>query len=286
MFKNIWVKRVLIIVLLLLFCATGFIILANTYIENSKKVPIIMYHHLDNNLTSTYTISANQFEEHIKALSDSGYTSVSTQQIIDYVEKGIQLPHKPVVITFDDGYLSNYEIAYPILKKYNMKATIFIVGIYVGKDTYKNTNQKIIPHFNYEQANEMIDSGLIEIQSHTYDMHQRTDYENGPARTNVLPLEGEDENSYLDNLKTDIIKAKKDILSGTGKDVFAFAYPGGRYNDLSQKVLNEMNIKAIFTTKEEITILTKGQIQTLKDLKRFSIIGDISPKKLLEMIKE
>jgi len=75
-----------------------------------------------------------------------------------------KLPEKPIIIAFDDGYLSNYTKAFPILKKYGMKATIFIVASTVGK-MYPEINYS---HFTWAQAREMRESGLIEIGSHTY----------------------------------------------------------------------------------------------------------------------
>lgn len=95
------------------------------------------------------------------------------------MEKGEALPEKPVVITFDDGYQSNYEYAYPILKKYGMKATIFVIGSSVGKDEYKDTGLPMLPHFGVSEAREMENSGLISIQSHTYDLHQNGECEKG-----------------------------------------------------------------------------------------------------------
>ena len=99
---------------------------------------------------------------------------------------------KPVVITFDDGYLSNYQYAYPILKETGMVATIFVIGATVGNtEHYKNTNYPITPHFTFQQGAEMVASGIISIQSHTYDMHQWAPYETSDSpRVNILPWPG------------------------------------------------------------------------------------------------
>ena len=77
-----------------------------------------------------------------------------------------------MIVTFDDGYSSFYELAFPILKELSIQATVFPIGVSVGKDTYKDTGISIIPHFNWQQAQEMASSGLVSIQSHSYDMHQ------------------------------------------------------------------------------------------------------------------
>ena len=77
---------------------------------------------------------------------------------MDAYEHGTPLPEKPVIITFDDGYADNYENAYPILKKYGFKATIFL--IYDFTNTYPN-------YLTWDQIAEMKESGLIRFESHT-----------------------------------------------------------------------------------------------------------------------
>ena len=135
--------------------------------EISTQVPILMYHHLSEDVTNSEMVSPEQFEAQIRALSEAGYTGVSFDELQAYVLRGEPLPEKPVVITFDDGYRSNYTLAYPILQKYGMKATIFAVGVSFGTDHYKDTDYAITPHFGAAEAAEMTASGLISIQSHT-----------------------------------------------------------------------------------------------------------------------
>lgn len=251
----------------------------------TKKLPILMYHDIAEKSTGDMVVSKTQFEAQIKALSDSGYTGVSVQQITDYVEKGAELPQKPILVTFDDGYLSNYQLAYPILKKYNMKATIFVIGSSVGKNTYKDTDKPITPHFNFEQAKEMIASGLVEIQSHTYDLHQWADYEKDAARTNMLKADEEDEASYISLLQKDIARSSGEILKGTGSRVTAVAYPLGRFNDLTEVLLSRLNIKVTLTTKAGTNTIIKGLPQSLRAMKRFGITENISPEELINKIK-
>ncbi len=252
----------------------------------TKRVPVLMYHDLAvQKSQNSLIISAEQFENQIKALSEEGYTGISIAQLINYVEKGAELPDKPVLITFDDGYSSNYELAFPILKKYNMKATIFVIGVSVGKDKYKSSDNNITPHFSYEQAREMIDSGLIDIQSHTFDMHQWAAFEKGKARSNVIPLENEKEADYISLLINDISRSQKEILEGTGSRVTALAYPLGKYNTLTEVVLGRMGIKATFTVQTGTNTVIKGLPQSLRVMKRYGITENISPEELIKMIK-
>lgn len=247
----------------------------------TKQVPIITYHSIVENPTSNSEISPETFEMQIRTLKEEGYTSVTFEDLIAYVEKGTELPEKPICITFDDGYLNNYEIAFPILKKYQMKATIFVIGVSVGSQTnYKDTNYAINPHFTYKQAKEMIDSGLISIQSHTYDMHQWAPYEvneSGDAleniRENILKLETETETEYREALKADIQKMNQEMQEnlGEGQTAIALAYPSGKQDTLTNVVLQENGIKATVTIDEGMNEIIKGLPQSLIGLKRYNM---------------
>jgi len=266
------------------------------YAEDTReyiKVPVLMYHHLvssDDEVTSGTIVSVETFESHIKALADNGYTGISFEQLVSYVENNRRLPEKPAIITFDDGYLSNYEIAYPILKRYDMKAAIFIIGIAVGQTTYRDTgdeNFPILPRFSYEQANEMIASGLIEIQSHSYDMHQWEEYEKllgGEYRRGILPLEHESEEDYTANFRKDYKRAKSELEAAIRTESIAYAYPFGLYSELSEQLLKEMGVKVTLTTHSGNNIIKRGEPETLYLLNRFTI-DNMSVEKLLETLE-
>ena len=95
---------------------------------DSVKLPVIMYHSLlkDEKLQNDYTVSPTLFENDLKYLTENGYTTVVVKDLIDYVYGKKSLPEKCIMLTFDDGYNNNYTDLYPLLQKYNVKATIFI----------------------------------------------------------------------------------------------------------------------------------------------------------------
>jgi peptidoglycan/xylan/chitin deacetylase (PgdA/CDA1 family) len=250
----------------------------------TKDISILMYHHIAPEGKGDVIISQKLFESHIKAIYDAGYTTVSFNQLIDYVEKGIELPEKSVVLTFDDGYLSNYEIAYPILKKYNMKATIFVIGAFVGTDTYKDTDYKTIPYFSYAQAQEMVSSGLVSIQSHTYDMHQTAWLEKGKIRKNALPITGENHDNYIASFCADFQKSKTNIEMALQKEVNVFSYPSGLSTQLSDSLLNKMGVKCSVITTEFPNTLVKGLPQSLYALYRYNMTEKITPEQMLKDI--
>ena len=254
--------------------------------EISVQVPILMYHHLSEDVTNGEMVSPERFEAQIRALSEAGYTGVSFDELQAYVLRGEPLPEKPVVITFDDGYRSNYTLAYPILQKYNMKATIFAIGVSFGKDHYKDTDYAMTPHFGAAEAKEMTDSGLISIQSHTYDMHQWPPYEDGSAavRENILPLAGEPEEAYVQALTEDFTKSRAQLEDATGQPVDVLAYPAGQYSTLAQVTLQELGVHVTLSTNPGVNTVVKGLPQTLYAMLRFGITDNITPEALLTLI--
>lgn len=254
--------------------------------EISTQVPILMYHHLSEDVTNSEMVSPEQFEAQIRALSEAGYTGVSFDELRAYVLRGEPLPEKPVVITFDDGYRSNYTLAYPILQKYNMKATIFAIGVSFGKDHYKDTDYTITPHFGADEAAEMTAAGLISIQSHTYDMHQWPPYETDSAvRENILQLPGESEESYVQALTEDFTRSRALLEGATGQPVDVLAYPAGQYSTLTQVTLQSLGVHVTLSTNPGVNTVVKGLPQTLYAMLRFAITEDISPEALLDMIR-
>ena len=225
----------------------------------SVQVPILLYHHI-----SEDTLTQEQFQTEMQLLKDGGYHTVSFDQIFDFVEKGTPLPEKPVCLTFDDGYLSNYEIAYPLLKEYGMKATFFAI---------------------YEQAKEMSDSGLVSIQSHTFDMHQWAPYEPGDrVRNNILRWEDETEEEYTEALTADFSKSREELEAATGKPVNVLAYPGGQFDALSESVLRSLGVKATLTIQPGKAKLTEGEPECLYLMNRFYVQPDTTEEAFLEWI--
>lgn len=258
--------------------------------ENPQKaeVPILLYHHI---ITDTgygdNVISAKLFEEHMIAIKEAGYNTVSAKELIDFVYYGEALPENPILVSFDDGYLSNYELAYPILKKHNMKAIFFAIGWAIGEKEYKNTGKPIIEHFDFDHINEMTSSGLIEVQSHTYDMHQSLQLEEGKrARESVLMFEDENEEDYIALLENDYRTFDTILFNNTGFRNYAIAYPHGEYSDLSESVFKRLGCYITFSTEySNKNTLIQGDLESLRALNRFTISESISAKQLIPMIE-
>ena len=98
-----------------------------------------------------------------------------------------------MLITFDDGYTSNLELAAPILERHGLNAVIFVIGINAGQSVYAHSGQPLDPpRFALKDVRPYLESGVLEVESHTFDLHQRADY-GYSGREGVLPLAGEPE---------------------------------------------------------------------------------------------
>lgn len=256
-------------------------------------VPILMYHNLveDENdpSISKDTMWVGQFRREMELLEENGFHTISLDQLIDLAELGKALPEKPVLLTFDDGYSSVYELAFPILKEMNMQAVVFPIGVSVGKNTYKETGIPITPHFTWEQAKEMADSGLVSIQSHTYDMHQVAQFEGASAsktlRPNILRRPWETEKEYAQALLQDLNHSREDIQKFTGQTVTALSYPSGSYDALSEKLLASYGIKCTFTIHSGKATIQPGDPDSLFALNRFYVQSSTTDEEFLKWIK-
>lgn len=191
------------------------------------------------------------------------------------------------MITFDDGYQSNYDIAYPILNELNMKATIYIIGSSIGKDTYKDTGKKILPHFGYDEAIEMYSSGLIDIQSHSFDMHQSEKLENDyPVRVNLKRFDNENEEDYIQAFNDDFEEENNIINKITSKNIHSFSYPTGYYSQETEKLLNLLDVKSTVTSETGVNTVTKGIPQSLFELKRINIYKNMPDESLINSITQ
>ncbi len=237
----------------------------------TKDLPVLMYHDLLAQDDGTGAMTAEIFDEQMRSLQSAGYTTVSLDEVYDYVYHGADLPEKPVLITFDDGYRSNYELAYPILQNYGMKAAMFVIGVSVGQDTYKDTGVSITPHFSYEEAQQMIASGLVAIGSHTYDLHQSPQLDPAPVRETAGILPGEGQAAYAAVFSGDLAQSVREIEEHTTQRVTALAYPQGVYTTLSQALCREAGLLATFSSDVHGNTLVRGLGQCLYAMGRYSV---------------
>ena len=196
------------------------------YVDKKKyEVPVVMYHRVINKsenegIHGTY-IYENIFREHMKYLKDNNFSVITFEDLNNIGWRNrFDKNKKYIIITFDDGYVDNYELAFPILKEFNFKATIFLMG----ESTYnewdvKADGEKSFPLMSVEMIKEMQDYG-IEFGAHTFNHPKLNKLSN-------------------DEIKHQIVDVKKPLEEKIGKEIITFAYPYGILNDYAKKMVEE-----------------------------------------------
>ncbi len=184
-------------------------------------VTVLGYHSIgDEFKKDPLVVSKELFRTHLQAIKDAGYTTITLDELYDYLYNGAKIPKKSVVITLDDGYKDNYTNAFPILKEFKMKATMFIIADYLDGNVY------VLP----SQVKEMSDYG-IDIEDHTL-THKELSTLN-----------------YDEQLK-EVKESKIKLENITGKKINFIAYPSGSYNDETLKAVKEAGYSMAFTVKK------------------------------------
>jgi peptidoglycan/xylan/chitin deacetylase (PgdA/CDA1 family) len=210
---GLWFTVALFLLAVVFFWASG-------SIDSYGGVPVLNYHGVSDHIQNPLMLHVKEFDKQIAYLHREGYHTITPQQLLAHLKTGAPLPSKPILITFDDGYRNVYENACPILKKYGMTATFFIITDFVGKNQWYK-------YLTWNQINEMHKEGFT-IGSHT---------------VNHLPL-----NTLPDKeAMTELTKSKAALERHLGVPIEYFAYPGGAYNQKVIAMLKKAGYKAAFT---------------------------------------
>ena len=254
--------------------------------EYTKTIPILLYHHIADEGPAGTVISKEKFESHLQLLKENGFTTVSFDDLISYVECGTELPEKPVIITFDDGYTSNFEHALPLLEKHQCRASVFVIGSSIGKDTYKDTGNSIIPHFGKTEIEKITESGVLDLHSHTFDMHRSEAYEEkAPVRDTILPFEGENEKDYISAIENDVKLQNEAFSQNEIPASCVLSFPKGKTDPLANVTLRSLGYKVTLTTdSKKVNTIVCGIDQSLVDLGRMNISADTTNEQILEYL--
>lgn len=273
-------------VLLGLCVLVAVVAVPRTPAAQTADVAILMYHAFTENEAETSSVCtlASEFERQLSALRDAGYTSVGYADLIEFVNGKGKLPEKPLLISIDDGYQNNLDLAAPLLEKYGFCANIAVIGVSIGHTTYKDTDIPIMPHFSLEDARPWIKRGILTVTTHSYDMHQIAAVDGNDCRHGVLQMPGEAEPDYIAALTQDYTHAQKQLAGLPGKVLPVFTYPFGAYSELSERVLQEQGVQVTVTIADGANRLVKGEPETLRLLRRINVPAGMEPDALLSSI--
>lgn len=187
---------------------------------SKNSIPVLCYHQVrdrrgtDSKSEQVFIIPPGTFAAQIKMLHDSGFSPIPLSQYLNYINGVVKLPKNPVVLTFDDGTISQYENALPVLNKYGYTATFFIMTVALNKVNFMSE----------EQVRQISRTGNT-IGCHTWDHHKVTDYSN-------------------EDWVNQVMKPRAELEQITGSPVVYFAYPYGAWDEIAISKLREYGFRA------------------------------------------
>jgi peptidoglycan/xylan/chitin deacetylase (PgdA/CDA1 family) len=224
------------------------------------NVVVLMYHHLSEKPMPQFPwiLSVDRFEDQMKLLKEEGFHVITMEQYRAFMLNNGSVPDNAVLLTFDDGYESFYEFAFPILKKYGYTAVNFVIV-----STIDHPNPNSVPKLTWEQMREMKRDGMG-FYSHTYDLHHYgiVDAEGGerPAASALLYIDDENRNEmnteYYNRVTRDLAKAEQRLKEELANTDSAIAFPYGSYNDRLLSACDSLGITLTFKIQDGINART------------------------------
>lgn len=217
--------------------------------EEGLRLPIVMYHDLTHNPLEQddYTLSVEQLEQDLIAFKEHGFTPVPLSAVLGYVLDGSELPEKPVVLVFDDGYRSFFTGALPLLQEHQVPAAVSVIG----RQAEEASHETCASFMSWEELKQAVDCGLVELISHSADLHVYC------RRSGLARLSCESEEEYERVVLEDLQKMT-DLCSAAGVTVQpVFAYPYGSLEPLAEPILKRQGMLATLTSEEHVNRLSR-----------------------------
>ena len=209
------------------------------------------------------TISAQTLIKHFNWLKENGYNVISWQQVIDAENGKGTLPDNAVLLSFDDGYETMYNVVFPLLKAYNYPAVFAPVTGWLDtpadqKIAYADKMLDRSVFATWSQVKEMEQSGLVEVASHTHNLHNginanpsggqlpaviAPEYKNGKYET---------EDAYKNRLKSDFTRSVQTLVNHIGKKPRVMVWPYGQFNDVAVQLARQAGMPHYFSLGEKI----------------------------------
>lgn len=205
------------------------------YLKFRNYVPILMYHRIADIPGDRNALPPEKFRQQMNYLAQHGFTTVTMQMVYDFYHCGKKLPHKPVLLTFDDGYHDNLNIALPILKEHNMTAVVFPIVNWIGKENkWENFNKALTRTMDWPELQTWKKAGL-EIASHTIDH---------PFLANCS----------TDRLAQELQTSKSILEQHFAQQIDFICYPYGNFNQQTIVHVKKAGYKAAFAIFDNVPL--------------------------------
>jgi biofilm PGA synthesis lipoprotein PgaB len=224
--------------------------------DTGEALTVLSYHEIADRgdaLVPLYSVTPTDFVRQMDWLRNHGFHFVGVSDVLAGRAGKKPLPDKAVLITFDDGYQSVYDHAWPVLKAFRIPAVINVVGGWLEAKGTVNFDGKELPRgklLSWNALREMVDSGLVELGSHTFDLHRGI---HGNPQGNLQPAgttrayradekRYEDETAYARRVEADLERNSRLIRKHTGSSPRVVAWPYGRYNATTRRIAERLGM--------------------------------------------
>ena len=191
------------------------------------RVPIIMYHDILPEKEVFFDVTPEEFEADLQLIRSKGLTPISLDQLVQHLSTGNQLPPKPILLTFDDGYQGHYTYVYPLLKRYGYPGVFAIYPSKVGRTFGRSS-------LTWEQLRDMSADPLVTIASHSVthppDLRELSDAE----------------------LRHEVVESKRILETQLGIAIKHFVYPEGKYDDRVAHWVQLSGYQSALTMNDEV----------------------------------
>jgi peptidoglycan/xylan/chitin deacetylase (PgdA/CDA1 family) len=198
-------------------------------VDLSSQVIVLCYHRFEDKPKDSLAIKPSEFETHMQVLKDNGISVIPMADFLAWRRGEKSIPPKSAIVSIDDGYISGYSVAWPILKKFGYPFTMFIYTDYV-KGGPKSGGQSV----SWQQLGEMRDAG-VDIQSHTV------------SHSSLNAKKGKSDEQYQAWLKNELAGSKEILEQNLGIQVKAIAYPYGLHNEAVREAVKQAGYEVAFT---------------------------------------
>ena len=257
-----------------------------TLARDRGELTILSYHEIADKadaLTPAYAVTPTNFLRQMDWLRNHGYRFVSIDDLLASRAGRKPLPDKAVLVTFDDAYQSVYVHAWPVLEMFRIPAVVSVVGAWLEEKELVDVDGKQQPRktmISWEALREMMQSGLVEVGSHSWDLHRgipanpQGNLQAAATSRRWLPDKRryEDEASYGRRIEADLSRSVSEIRKRTGKKPRVITWPYGRYNATSVAIAERLGFKVGLTLLDG----ANGPDTPLMALRRLIVEGDLT----------
>ncbi len=234
--------------------------------QTAVDLPVVMYHHIAESPSQQgeYVISPEEFASDLQWLKAHGYTGISCTQLLDWYAGKFQMPEKPCIITFDDGFESTGVFALPLLEEYGFPGVVAVVGSVTEQYTRQPDHDVRYSYLDWAAVSEISHGKTMEVQCHTWDMHSLQ------TRRGCSKNAAESEEAYRAALEADLTHFSEACRENDVSCVPMIAYPYGAYTAQTTEIVKQLGYAGAFTCESRVNHLKMDDTEALYHLGRFN----------------